>query len=111
MVLRLHPLVVQFLRDVIAELDAPRTQHVVGLDMVYWRLEPDTLMSYPELRVSGRPRRAVWLNVHTVPPSALLLAPKVVDFLRTGLAGLPVTPAGYSYDGGPDWPSRPVITR
>jgi len=111
MVLRLHPLVVQFLRDVVAELDAPRTQPVTGLDMVYRRLEPDAAMSYPELRVSGRPRRAVWLNVHTAPPSALLLAPKVVDFLRNGLAGLPVTPAVYGYDGGPDRPSRPAITR
>lgn len=100
MVLRLHPQVVQFLRDVIADLDAPGVPHVPGLDMMYRRLERDAAMSYPELHVSGRPRRAVWLNVYTATPSALLLVPKVVDFLRNGLAGLPATPTGYGYDGG-----------
>lgn len=100
MVLRLHPQVVQFLRNVIAELDAPRDPCVVDLGLVYWRLERDTSISYPELLVSGRLRRAVWLNVYAATPSSLLLVPKVVDFLRDSLVDLPATPAVFGYDHG-----------
>ena len=57
MVLRLHPQVVRFLRDVIAELERPRDPNAVDFDLVYHRLERDTTISYPELRVSGRLRR------------------------------------------------------
>jgi hypothetical protein len=97
MVLRLHPQVVHFLRDVLAELDACWNSGVVECDVLYRRLPRDSTMSYPELLVMGRIHKAVWLNAYAATPSALLLVPPVVDLLREGLADLPATPAVHAY--------------
>lgn len=90
MVLRLHPPVVRFLCDALAELTQ---SSVVELTGVYRSLPKDTTMSYPECLVAGRNRRDVWLHVFAATPGAVKLVPAVVAFLSEALAALPATRA------------------
>ena len=84
LVLRLHPQVVDFLRDVLAELADGHTLHR--------SLGKDPTMSYPDCLVVGHGNRA-WLHVFATTPSAVKLHPRTVDFLQEAMADLPATPA------------------
>ena len=84
MVLRLHPQVVDFLRDALTDLAEGRTLHR--------SLRKDPTMSYPDCLVVGQGDRA-WLHVFAATPSAVKLHPRTVGFLQDALADLPATPA------------------
>jgi hypothetical protein len=80
-VLRLHPPVVRFLRDVLAEL--PEVSRS-------WMLPRDTSLSHPQCVTYWRDAQA-WLYVFAATPSTIPLAPRIVAFLREALADLPAT--------------------
>jgi hypothetical protein len=82
-VLRLHPQVVRFLLDALRELRAP-----TGGATACWRLARDTSISYPECVVIRYGDRA-WLHLFAATPSAVQLAPPVVEFLVDALTELP----------------------
>jgi hypothetical protein len=83
-VLRLHPPVVRFLRDVLDEL--PK---VSGKS---WLLPRDTSLTYPQC-VTGWRDTQMCLYVFAATPSTIPLAPRIVAFLREALADLPATAA------------------
>jgi hypothetical protein len=98
-VLRLHPPVVRFLRDVLAALpDIPDRDR----SMSSWLLPRDTGLSYPQLVTGWRDPHA-WLYVFVATPSTVPLAPRIVAFLREALADLPATatPARTEVSGQP----------
>lgn len=83
-VLRLHPPVVRFLRDVLAELpEAPDKSRS-------WLLPRDISLSNPQCVTYWRDAQT-WLYVFAATPSAIPLAPRIVAFLRDALADLPAT--------------------
>lgn len=90
LVLRLHPPVVQFLREVTTELSTLPNSRVIELGIVHRLLRKDTKLSYPECLVTGQ-ARDVWLTVFGSAPSSVKLVPQVVDFLHQALAALPAT--------------------
>lgn len=92
MILRLHPPVVRFLRDIAAELTGGPDARVVDFGVMHRWLRKDTQQSYPECLVTGRSRN-VWLNVFAATPSSVKLVPQVVDFLQNALADLPAMAA------------------
>ena len=96
MVLRLHPPVVKFLRDVLAEVARLPASSMTELGVVYRSLPGNATMSYPECVVAGRSRRDVWLYVFAVTPSMVKLVPRVVAFLSEALADLPAGPAAHA---------------
>jgi hypothetical protein len=83
-VLRLHPPVVRFLRDVLAELSEGSSESRS------WMLPRDTSLSHPQCVTYWRDTQA-WLYVFAATPSAIPLAPRIVAFLREALADLPAT--------------------
>lgn len=85
-VLRLHPPVVRFLRDVLAELP-----EVPG-ESRSWLLPRNSKLSHPQC-VTYWSDAHTWLYVFTATPSAIPLAPRIVAFLREALADLPATAA------------------
>jgi len=84
-VLRLHPPVVRFLRDVLAEL--PEVS-----DKLRWVLPRDTSLTHPQCVTGGRDGQ-LWLYVFAATPSTIPLAPRIVAFLREALADLPASSA------------------
>lgn len=83
-VLRLHSEVIVFL------LNALRNVAHGSIDeCAVWRLPKDTRLSYPECLVV-RDGDLAWLQVMAATPTAVHLAPRIVDFLNEVLARLPV---------------------
>src|SRR5215207_2448764 len=72
LVLRLHPPVVQFLRDVTTELSTQPGSRIVELGTVHRWLPKDTRLSYPECLVTGWTHN-VWLTVFGAAPSTVKL--------------------------------------
>jgi len=83
-VLRLHPPVVRFLRDALAELPEVPDES--------WVLPRDARMTYPQC-VAGWRDAQLWLYVFAATPSTIPLAPRIVAFLCAALADLPATAA------------------
>ncbi|MGH3991400.1 MAG: hypothetical protein ACRDSN_02940 [Pseudonocardiaceae bacterium] len=92
-VLRLHPPVVEFLQDVLAEVAALPDSAVAGLCPIYRSLRKGSTLSYPQCVVAGRSHRDIWLYVFAATPSAIKLVPRLVEFLQEALADLPAAPA------------------
>jgi hypothetical protein len=85
-VLRLHPPVVRFLCDVLAELpEMPGESRS-------WLLPRDTSLSHPQCVTYSRDAQT-WLYVFAATPSTIPLAPRIVAFLREALSDLPATAA------------------
>jgi hypothetical protein len=82
-VLRLHPPVVRFLRDVLAELP-----EVSGTSR--WMLPRNTSLTHPQC-VTGWHDGQLWLYVFAATPSTIPLVPRIVAFLRAALADLPAS--------------------
>ena len=113
MVLRLHPPVVRFLRDVLAEVAGLPARPVVELGPLYRHLPRHSELSHPDCVVAGRSRRDTWLHVFAATPSAVRLVPRLVDFLGDALADLPATSAASAEAGsaGPQPLSLPYSVR
>ena len=90
-VLRLHPPVVRFLLDALAEL-AARATAAGDRAPLHRRLRRDTTLSHPECAVAGHDHTDAWLYVHADAPSAVQLTPTVIAFLTEALAELPAAP-------------------
>jgi hypothetical protein len=90
----LHPPVVRFLCDVLAELPE------VSSESTSWVLPRDTSLTHPQC-VTGWRNNQLWLYVFAATPSTIPLAPRIVAFLREALADLPAssTPAHIELSG------------
>ena len=108
LVLRLHPPVVRFLRDVLAELAEPPAGPAVEHTAFYRLLPRATELSHPDCVVAGRCPQDAWLHVFAATPGAVRLVPAVVEFLTDALADLPAGSTGDRVRGG--WP-RTVVRR
>jgi len=86
LVLRLHPPVVHFLRNVLSELTDEPDRMPAGRS-----LPANPHLSYAECRVVGH-GDDMWLYVFAATPGAVRLYPRTVTFLRDVLADLPARP-------------------
>jgi hypothetical protein len=84
-VLRLHPPVVRFLRDVLAELPEVSSKS-------RWVLPRNTSLTHPQCVTESRDGQ-LWLYVFAATPSTIPLVPRIVAFLREALADLPASSA------------------
>jgi len=84
-VLRLHPPVVRFLGDVLAELPEVSSHS-------RWMLPRNTGLTHPQC-VTGWHEGQLWLYVFAATPSAIPLVPRIVAFLREALDDLPASAA------------------